>query len=65
MLEFLREFLVLKDLFLVHLAEELAHLLCNVEDILNGFQHLSIVDEALLNNILEILVMHPTDFLKV
>ena len=46
------ELFILEDFLLVHLTEELAHLLGYVEDILNGFQHFCIVDEALLNDLL-------------
>ena len=53
-----REFFILKDLLLVHLAQEFAHLLSDVEYILNGFQYFGIVDEALLNDLLQVLVMH-------
>ena len=59
------ELFILKDLFLVHLAEELAHLLRDIQDILDSLQNLCIVDEALFNNLLKVLIVHPANFFEI
>lgn len=59
------EVFILEDLLLVHLAQELAHLLRDIEDILDSFQNFSVIDEALFNDLLEILIMHLANFFKI
>ena len=65
LLELFWEVLVIQELLLLHLAQVLAKLLCNIKDILNSLEHFSVIQETLLDDLLQVLFVHIAHLLEV
>jgi hypothetical protein len=50
---------------LVHLAQEFAKLLGDIENILDGLENFAVVQKALLNDLLKVIIVHLADFFEV